>query len=167
MTVSVHTAGIAEIEVIRTLIHRIWKPTYREILSEEQMDYMLDMMYRHDVLLEQMQAGHIFLIITEGGTPVGFAGYECDYKGEKGTCKLHKIYVLPETQGKGIGKILLHTIAEEASEAGQQRLLLNVNRYNKAKDFYAKLGFSIVAEEDIDIGSGYFMNDYLMTRALQ
>lgn len=153
--------------MIRSLIHRIWKPTYREILSEEQMDYMLDMMYRRDVLLAQMHAGHVFLIITEDNAPVGFAGYECNYKGEKGSCKLHKIYVLPETQGKGIGKILLHTVAEKAREAGQQRLLLNVNRYNKAKDFYAKLGFKIVAEEDIDIGNGYFMNDYLMLLALQ
>jgi ribosomal protein S18 acetylase RimI-like enzyme len=39
---------------------------------------------------------------------------------------------------------------------------LNVNRNNKALGFYQKFGFVILREEDIDIGNGYFMNDYIM-----
>jgi ribosomal protein S18 acetylase RimI-like enzyme len=37
-----------------------------------------------------------------------------------------------------------------------------VNRHNRALHFYEKQGFKIIREEDIDIGSGYFMNDYVM-----
>jgi ribosomal protein S18 acetylase RimI-like enzyme len=43
---------------------------------------------------------------------------------------------------------------------------LNVNRYNKARFFYEKLGFVIMKEEDIDIGSGYYMIDYVMEKKL-
>jgi len=37
-----------------------------------------------------------------------------------------------------------------------------VNRYNKAKDFYEKAGFIIKETADIEIGGGFFMNDYVM-----
>lgn len=161
MIPSIHEASALEIEVIRSLIQRIWKPTYSEILSDEQMDYMLDMMYSAATLQQQMDAGHVFLILEADQIPLGFAGYECDYKAA-GSCKLHKIYLLPETQGKGLGKMLLNAVVEKAKEAGQQRLLLNVNRYNKALQFYRSYGFEVIAEEDIDIGNGYFMNDYIM-----
>lgn len=161
MLPEIHQASLLELYIVQGLIQKIWKPTYREILSEEQIAYMLDRMYAPDVLTAQMEAGHIFLIIKEDNVPVGFAAYECNY-GQDKTCKLHKIYLLPETQGKGLGKMLLNEVMLQAKEKGQERLLLNVNRYNKAIDFYKHYGFSVIAEEDIDIGNGYFMNDYLM-----
>ncbi len=167
MIPSIKEASPLELELIRSLIQKIWKPTYREILSEEQMDYMLEMMYDAGTLQAQMAAGHVFLILREDETPVGFAGYECNYHQEAGTCKLHKIYLLPETQGKGFGKMLLHAVVEKAKEAGQERLLLNVNRYNKALQFYRNYGFEVIAEEDIDIGKGYLMNDYVMELSLR
>ena len=45
---------------------------------------------------------------------------------------------------------------------GGTKLELNVNRYNKARFFYLKQGFIMIGEEDIEIGEGYFMNDYIM-----
>lgn len=161
MIPSIHEASPLEIEIIQSLIQRIWKPTYREILSDEQMEYMLARMYDPLTLRNQMDEGHTFLLLNEDNTPVGFAGYQFDYP-EKGICKLHKLYLLPETQGKGLGKMLIHEVIERAEKAGQHSLLLNVNRFNKAFDFYTRYGFEIKGEEDIDIGSGYFMNDYIM-----
>lgn len=161
MIPSIHEASPLEIEIIQSLIQRIWKPTYREILSEEQMDYMLARMYDPLTLRNQMDEGHKFLLLQEDNSPVGFAGFQFDYP-EKGICKLHKLYLLPETQGKGLGKMLIHEVIEQAEQEGQQSLSLNVNRYNKAFDFYTRYGFQIRGEEDIDIGNGYFMNDYIM-----
>ena len=43
---------------------------------------------------------------------------------------------------------------------------LNVNRDNPAISFYKKLGFGIKREEDIDIGEGFFMNDYVLSLQL-
>jgi ribosomal protein S18 acetylase RimI-like enzyme len=165
MIPSIHEASKLEIEIIQSLIQRIWKPTYRDILTEEQMDYMMARMYDPLTLSNQMDEGHTFLLLLEDDSPVGFAGFQMDYP-EAGTCKLHKIYLLPETQGKGLGKLLLHEVVARAEENGQTALQLNVNRHNKAFEFYKSYGFTIKTEEDIDIGSGYFMNDYVMELAL-
>ena len=43
---------------------------------------------------------------------------------------------------------------------------LNVNRHNQAQEFYKKLGFKIIREEDVPVGQ-YFMNDYVMRLNLE
>ena len=65
-----------------------------------------------------------------------------------------------------VGKILLDFIITDIHPNGATNLELNVNRHNKALGFYQRSGFTILREEDIDIGNGYFMNDYVMTLAL-
>ncbi|PSK95122.1 GNAT family N-acetyltransferase [Taibaiella chishuiensis] len=165
MPLTIRLAELADINIIQDLIPPIWYATYAAILTPEQSEYMLDRMYAAPVLTEQFREGQVFLLIYEDARPVGFAAFECNYKGST-ACKLHKIYLLPDMQGKGAGKLLLEDVATRAREAGQQHLLLNVNRFNKALGFYQSRGFSVIAEEDIDIGNGYFMNDYLMQKEL-
>lgn len=128
---------------------------------------MLDQMYSTETLSNQMEhGGQVFLLVHEDEKPVGFAAFECNYKGST-ACKLHKIYLLPTMQGRGVGKLLLQEVADRARESGQRTLLLNVNRFNAAINFYKGQGFHVIAEEDIDIGNGYFMNDYLMEKNLK
>ena len=70
--------------------------------------------------------------------------------------------MLPNQQGNGTGKMLLEHVVNSIKEKDATALTLNVNRYNKARYFYEKHGFTIEEEVDIDIGEGYFMNDYIM-----
>ncbi|MBC7534108.1 MAG: GNAT family N-acetyltransferase, partial [Ferruginibacter sp.] len=65
-------------------------------------------------------------------------------------------------QGKGTGRSLVNYIVNEIKKIGGQILELNVNRHNPAVSFYNKMGFVIAREENIDIGNGFFMNDYVM-----
>jgi len=162
MQLSITKALPTDINTIQSLIQRIWKPTYQHILSEAQMEYMLKMMYSTEVLEKQFETGHQFLLMHLNDESVGFAGFQLDYEKE-GVTKLHKIYLLPETQGKNAGKTLFNEVTGIAKNAGQQRLILNVNRYNKAFAFYQKLGMQIAEEVDVEIGNGYFMNDYIMS----
>lgn len=152
-------AEIQDISLIQELTYKIWPETYGTILSGAQIAYMLDMMYNADTLKKQMNDGQRFILCYDDGQPVGFAAF-----GEKseGIWHLHKIYILPGQQGKGIGRFMISRITEEIKPAGAHALQLNVNRYNTAKHFYEKTGFTVLREEDIDIGSGYFMNDYIM-----
>ena len=55
---------------------------------------------------------------------------------------------------------------EEIKKQKASSLFLQVNRYNKSKTFYEKLGFTEVAFINLDIGNGYFMNDYVMEKKL-
>ena len=85
------------------------------------------------------------------------------FSNEKNTIfKLQKLYVDNQIQGQGVGLLLLKNVISEVKIAGASKLILNVNRRNKALNFYLKNGFKIILEEDIAIGNNYFMNDYVM-----
>ena len=161
----IRKATLTDYDTIYDLAHRTWYDTYTKILSQEQVEYMLDMMYSREAIAGQMDAkGHQFLLIADEGTTIGFASYELNYKPD--TAKLHKLYVLPGIQGKGAGRLLMHEVEKAALLSGNNKVALNVNRFNKAYDFYSKCGYSKVGEEDIDIGRGYLMEDYVMTKEL-
>jgi GNAT superfamily N-acetyltransferase len=101
-----------------------------------------------------------FILLNDEHGAQGFASFG-KRSDETGVFKLHKLYVLPENHGKGYGKILIDDIKKRIIAEGSNTLDLNVNRYNKARTFYEKIGFQIIAEEDVPIGP-YWMNDYIM-----
>lgn len=157
-------AAITDIPLIRQLTFKVWPQTYAVILSQEQIDYMLEMMYSEPALKKQMTDDACqFIIVYDESEPVGFAAYE---KIKPTAWKLQKIYILSSQQGKGTGKFVIDYIIKEIREQGATALQLQVNRHNKAKGFYEKLGFSVIETINLDIGNGFFMNDYVMEKRL-
>lgn len=153
-------ANTSDIPLIQESNLQVWPQTYREILSEEQISYMLEMMYSTASLTHQMEEeGCVFILMYDGNTPIGFASYS---ELEPHEFKLHKIYILPTVQGKGAGKSLLEKVIAEVKKQNGKSISLNVNRFNKAKSFYERMNFKIVDEVDVHIGNGYYMNDYIM-----
>lgn len=162
---TIRKATIADVETIRTIADKTWRLAYGEILSAEQLEFMLAEIYSPEKILSQIEDGsQAYLLLVEGDKPVAFAGYSPRTEDAE-IYKLHKLYCLPETQGKGYGKILINEVAAKTLEAGKHTLDLNVNRYNKAKNFYEKMGFKVAYEEDVPIGD-YWMNDYVMRKEL-
>ena len=125
---------------------------------------MLNLIYSEQALKKQIQQHHPFIIVYNTGLPVGFASYS---ETKPAVYKLHKLYVLPSQQGKGTGTFVLEQIMSDIKAKGAVAMQLNVNRNNSAKLFYEKLGFEVIASEDIDIGSGFFMNDYVMEKSFR
>lgn len=152
--------------VIRSLADRIWPHTFRDILSEKQIVYMMDMMYSVGSLEQQMDNGHHYLLLEEDGEYLGYLSYELNYKNSDLT-KIHKIYILPSLQGKGLGRFFINAVKVIAMQNNNAGLSLNVNRYNKAIEFYTRVGFEIVGSEDIDIGDGFLMEDYIMNLKIE
>jgi len=158
---SIRPGELEDINSIGFLAQQIWPETYGHILSAEQLKYMLNLIYSPASLRKQMlEDKHQFLIVEQDGEAIGFASWSAT--GEPGVYKLQKLYVLTGRQGKGLGRALLQYIFEAIRPLGATTLLLNVNRHNKARQFYERMGFVVVKEEDIPIGNGYFMNDYVM-----
>jgi ribosomal protein S18 acetylase RimI-like enzyme len=150
-----------QLQIVADLAKRIWPVAYATILSNEQLHYMLDRFYNLEALQKQLENGQVFYLAqNENQEFVGFVSYEINCEPNK--TKIHKIYVLPETQGTGIGKQLFELVKTKAQENQQTAIFLNVNKYNNAQNFYQKLGFTITKEEVIDIGNGYVMDDYVM-----
>ena len=163
--IAIRQADLDDINTIGFLAQQIWPQTYGHILTKEQLDYMLHLIYNPAALKDQMlKHHHSFLMAELEGEPVGFASFS--KTGQPGIYKLHKLYVRTDIQGKGLGKALVNAVLEEIRAGRGAALRLNVNRHNKAKNFYEKFGFRVISEEDIDIGNGYFMNDYVMEMKL-
>lgn len=164
--ISIKGATQADLPTIHELAQKIWPVAYSGILSPEQLEYMLDLIYSLTSLHHQLvDLKHNFLIVLDKNNPVGFASFS-QKEANSTTYRLHKIYVLPQQQGSGTGKLLLAHVINSIKSSGGTSLELNVNRRNKARHFYEKSGFKIIGEEDIDIGKGYFMNDFVMCLGL-
>jgi GNAT superfamily N-acetyltransferase len=164
---AIKAAGLSDLPTIHNLAQVIWPSAYGDILSAEQLNYMLDKMNSVASLQNQLiESKHTFILVLNENIPVGFASFSPKEKNSS-VFRLHKIYVLPRQQGNGTGKMILEYIINSIKEMGATSLELNVNRFNKARYFYEKKGFVITGEEDIDIGEGYFMNDFIMELSLK
>ncbi|MFV8271169.1 GNAT family N-acetyltransferase [Flavobacterium sp. GT2N3] len=164
--ISLKEASIADISTIQDVANKTWPITYHEILSKEQLEYMMDLIYSDESLIKQIQKKEqLFYVAYENTSVLAFIAIEHNYKNAAVT-RIHKIYILPEAQGKGMGTLLIDSIQKLAKENKSTSLSLNVNRLNKAVAFYQKLGFEIIVEENIEIGNGYLMEDYKMEKKL-
>ncbi len=144
-----------------------WEPTYREILSKTQIDFMYDEIYTPASLENQMsEQEHTFLILYKGDLPAGYASFGFKSNGDKKVYKLHKLYIRPELQGGGHGRILLTAVEKEVRHLGASTLELNVNRYNPAIRFYERCGYSQYKVEDLPMGE-FWMNDFVMRKELR
>ncbi len=155
---TIRKATIEDIEPIQSIAKTTWAVTY-SFLSKEQMEYMLDWMYSTTSLQQQMENGHQFYVAEVDNKIIGFTSVSQD---DENIYKLNKLYVLPTTQKTGAGKALLQRVIAYAKQNDGKEIQLQVNRNNKAKDFYLKQGFVILYEADFEIGNGFFMNDYVM-----
>ncbi len=155
---------MADIPAIINLQKQTWWVTYERIVGREQCDFMFNELYTEPSLERQMTLlGHRFLLLGQNGELLGFASYSGP--GDDSIFKLQKLYVLPGAQGTGAGRLLLGAVEEHVKGEGAAELRLNVNRYNPARHFYEKMGFSVLFEEDVPIGS-YWMNDYVMAKKI-
>ena len=95
---------------IISIAKEVWPIAYGSILSIEQLDYMMEMMYSIPSLLEQVKnKKHHFIVATSDNFDIGFASYELNYTNLP-ICKIHKLYVLTTFQKKGIGEKLIKFI---------------------------------------------------------
>jgi ribosomal protein S18 acetylase RimI-like enzyme len=150
-----------ELEIVKDLAYRIWPLTYGEIISKEQMNYMLNWMYSLETLETNFKKNHTYFCIASNGIDVGFMDVETDHP-EVGNIKIHKIYVLHEQHGNGFGYKLMKEARDFAKTREMNTMSLQVNRNNPAIEFYKRFGFNIIDEQDFEIGNGFYMNDFVM-----
>jgi diamine N-acetyltransferase len=156
----VRVASKQDLWQVRELAILIFPPTYEKIVAPGQVDYMMELFYTPEALLNQLESGQLFLIIYDERAAAGYASYT--RLNAEGDFKLNKIYLDPGKQGKGLGKFLLLDVINRVKSEGGRSLRLNVNRFNQALGFYRNLGFTVLKEELLDIGGGHVMDDYVM-----
>jgi len=159
-------ANEEQLDIVKDIAQKTWPIAYKDVISSAQIEYMLEMMYSKSALKEQMEIKkHHFILAKKENEVLGFASYEFNCN-SAGKTKLHKLYVLPETQSCGIGVKLVNFLSEKAKENHQSTIFLNVNKYNPAQYFYEKIGFVVAFEEVIDIGNNFIMDDFVMEKEM-
>ena len=163
--VAIRAATRSDLGTIRDLAYRIWHQHYPGIITVEQIDYMLDRDYAISTLESDLARGVWMDLIAVDGSAMGFAAYEPT--GQPGEVKLHKIYLATELHGQGLGSQLLAHVEATAAARGYARIILQVNKQNrKAIAAYSRNGYDRERELVVDIGGGFVMDDYLMTKEL-
>jgi GNAT superfamily N-acetyltransferase len=155
----IRPATLEDRAFIRSVSERTWPSTYGHIISQEQINFMLDWMYSDTSLAEQFEKGHSFYIANLNGFDIGFCSVSAEVDH---SYKLNKLYVLPIAQGTGSGIALLKKAIEVAKSESATSLFLQVNKHNNAYTFYLKNGFVKEQEFKFDIGNGFYMDDYVM-----
>lgn len=165
MSIVISPVGAADVEPIVALAHLIWQNTYREIISQEQIDFMLAQRYDVARLRAELATPNLWWDqIRVDGDLAGFASYFALPNGEM---KLDKIYVHPQRQRSGLGARLIEWVARRARRQGFRTLILAVNKRNpRAIAAYHKYGFAIRDAVCVDIGGGFVMDDFIMARPL-
>lgn len=160
-------ATIEDSKLINKAALEVFPETYKDILSKDQIDFMMDWMYSVKHLQEEIRTEHQIYFLAYEECEV--AGYIAIRKENDDVIFLEKIYVLPYFQGYGLGKQMFEFLEKEIKQIFPEakKMQLNVNRYNKALHFYEKMGMYEIGQRDFDIGNGYFMNDYILEKKLQ
>ena len=162
--VKILKAGENDLPVIHDMAQIVFRHTYLDILSPQQMEYMMEWMYSLPNLHKQLSDGHVYYIAYTSGRPCGYMSIQKEGI-DSGVMvfHLHKLYVMPSEQGKGVGKLLFNQAVDYVTNSFlPSRIELNVNRNNNAVGFYRHIGMRILREGDFHIGEGFYMNDYIM-----
>lgn len=148
-----------EIPTVQQLAREIWEEHYIKILSQEQIDYMLDKFYSTEKIKSEIEEGIVWELLMDEEKPIGYL--VCKIESDK--LYISKIYLKAETRGKGLGKLLLNRAVELAKQHNKNSIYLNVNKHNTDSiSFYERMGFVKIDEGVFDIGNGYVMDDFIL-----
>lgn len=163
---SISPLGDADIGPVCSLAREIWLQHYPGIITVRQIEYMLAQRYSPEAIRMQLQAGEAWWDKLEvRGELCGFAS--CERATQARAMKLDKLYVHQLVRGKGYGAALIDHVAQAASRQGMDMLTLQVNKYNHGSvAAYLRAGFVVAKAVKVDIGNGFVMDDYVMSKSL-
>ena len=156
-----------QIDTLTTIAKQVWHETFDPILEPGQTDYMIEKFQSDHAVKDQMaHQNYRYYLAKLGDRCAGFVGFAPRYEGKE-EMYLSKVYLLSECRGQGVVRKLFDLVEEEARKEGLPYIRLTVNKHNThAFQVYQHLGYENVESVKVDIGSGYYMDDYVMVRRL-
>ena len=149
-------------DIVSELAVQIWNECYKDIVSQEQIDYMLNTYHSRESIEKEMDEGYEFIIMKEGDMNIGYLSFHDE--GDK--VYISKLYLLKEYRGKGYGRKMFEIVDNYAREKGIHKEYLRVHKNNPTVEIYKRNGFEIVDSVCADIGNGFFMDDYFMEKRI-
>lgn len=164
LNIKLVTTDIA-IEAVCELAKEIWLDHYTPIIGIRQVDYMLDKFQSKEAIKNQIAEGQDYYLAELDQKYIGYLSLIYDQ--DKQSMMISKLYTQNTLRGNGVGLSLLGFIEKDCVNNHVSRLWLTVNKNNRASiAWYQRRGFEISDEAKVDIGSGFYMDDYIMERLL-
>jgi len=159
----IKVSDINAVNLVEALAAEIWTEYYTPIIGKAQVEYMLETLQSAKAINSQIENGFVYYLIKE---EKDFRGYIAITLREKDLF-LSKIYIKSSCRGLGYGRQVLEFVEKIAKENNLPKITLTVNKNNtESIKAYEKLGFVITESVVQEIGSGYFMDDYIMAKIL-
>jgi ribosomal protein S18 acetylase RimI-like enzyme len=167
MTLQISPVTDADVDTIAALARIVWQDAYPGIITQAQIDFMLEQRYDTRRLLAELAMPEVWWDkASRDGELAAFASSLLT--ATPGEMKLDKIYVDPARQRLGLGGRLIAHVAQRALARGCTALILAVNKRNeRAIAAYRKHGFVVREAVCVDIGNDFVMDDFIMARLLR
>ena len=153
-----------QLDVIAGLAREIWDEYYVPLIGRAQVDYMVSRFQSSEAMAQQMRDGYEYFMTERDGRSIGYCAVQP--QAALGSLYLSKLYLLRDARGAGTGRVCMEFIEQLARRRGLNLLWLTVNKGNPAVKAYERLGFRIAADLMMDIGGGFFMDDFRMEKQL-
>lgn len=151
-------AEVEDIEDIQEVAMASWQDTYSGIIPEETITEIVDSWYDREDLRQQVK-DPIFYVAEKQGKIAGYV--HASVKDD--VAHLHRIYLRPETQGKGTGTELYEKAEKEMKDSGAEYIRLEVLSENeKGLNFYQSKGFEEENEEAVELNEKEVMQKVLV-----
>jgi ribosomal protein S18 acetylase RimI-like enzyme len=142
------------------LAKEIWEEYYPTIITQEQIQYMINTFQSVEAIENQMQEGMQYYLAVSGEDEIGYLAYAAE---KDCSLFLSKIYIKRNFRNRGKGREMFAFILGQAQKQKLKTVRLTVNKNNTASvEKYLKMGFSITDSVVKDIGNGFYMDDYVM-----
>lgn len=162
MKITIQPVSDAQIQALAALANDIWHEFFPSILSEGQINYMVEKFQSAPAMREQIAVGgYRYYFVMHDGETIGYIGIQP----EDELLFLSKLYLKKEYRGHGYGRQMIEFVVQQARELGKSGVYLTVNRFNDGSiNVYHATGFKLARTQVTDIGSGYVMDDYVFQR---
>ncbi|MBN1871338.1 MAG: GNAT family N-acetyltransferase [Candidatus Omnitrophica bacterium] len=155
----------ASIKEVASLAREIWREHYIAIIGEPQVEYMLGRFQSDRAIAAQIEEGYIYYLMKLHGMPVGYLSIKPQEETKE--IFLSKLYIKADHRRKGYGRIAIRFIEDSAKKRNLHSIALTVNKHNTdAISAYQRFGFKNRGPTVRDIGNGFIMDDYKMSKDL-
>lgn len=151
---------VKNITKLANLASEIWHEYWVEILTPEQIDYMVENFQSEKSISNQIKnENYIYFFINVDNENAGYIGLSK----KQDHMFLSKLYIKKEFRHKGLGTKAFDFIKNCAKENNYTNIILTVNKYNtNTINAYKKWQFKEIDSVVTDIGNGFVMDDYIM-----
>ncbi len=150
---------------VQSIANQLLPKTYNDIMSTEEIDYLVDVIYSKDnINVSDKENDILYFVALDDNNLVGFVAL---YRIGPNLYHLSKIFVKSLKQNQGIGTMLFKAILGYFNNKYVKNtnviLELSLNCNNKTKNFYKSLGMVKVRDDDLDIGNGFILQQDVMS----